>query len=206
MLNINMETEFEVKFYPIDKDEYRKILLSIGAKCVIPERMMKIAMIDRRVYPQIDPSCDLIRVRDEGSGLIRLSAKKSARDTGKMEEQKEIDVVVSDYEKTLAILTILGYKPNRYIERLRETWNYKEAEIVIDTWPGLEPYTEIEGKSEEDVKLVATELGFDWEKRLVISAVDLFSRKYGLTIDEIIKKMENITFENNPFEGLKRND
>lgn len=201
-----METEFEVKFYPIDKDEYRKILLSIGAKCVIPERMMKIAMIDRRVYPQIDPSCDLIRVRDEGSGLIRLSAKKSARDTGKMEEQKEIDVVVSDYEKTLAILTILGYKPNRYIERLRETWNYKEAEIVIDTWPGLEPYTEIEGKSEEDVKLVATELGFDWEKRLVISAVDLFSRKYGLTIDEIIKKMENITFENNPFEGLKRND
>ena len=33
-------TEFEAKFYPVDKEEYRKRLLSIGAKLTIPERKM----------------------------------------------------------------------------------------------------------------------------------------------------------------------
>ena len=42
--------EFEAKFYPVDKEKYRKKLLSIGAKLVISERkMIRIVADDRKV-------------------------------------------------------------------------------------------------------------------------------------------------------------
>ena len=34
------DTEFEAKFYPVNKEEYRRKLKSVGAKLVIPERKM----------------------------------------------------------------------------------------------------------------------------------------------------------------------
>ncbi len=191
-----MNTEFEAKFYPIDKDCFRKKLPELGAELIVPERKMRISEIDQRVYPQINSDCDHLRVRDEGNGIVRLSVK--------MGGQEEIDVVVGDYEKTLAILAILGFKPNRYVERLRETWSFKETEVLIDTWPCLEPFVEIEGASEGKVREVSLELGLDWDRRFVGYASFLFAKKYNLDHDEVIKKMEYLTFENNPFAGLPR--
>lgn len=196
-----METEFEAKFYPVNKDDYRKKLESIGAKLVIPERKMRRAIADKRGNPQID--CSYIRVRDEG-GVIRLSAKVDGQEGGEVSGQKETDVVVSDYDKTIQILEISGIKFNRYQETLRETWDYDGAEIVIDTWPGLLPYSEIETTSEEKVKEIAEKLGFDWNKKILTPAPDILMKVYNLPEDDVLEKIVNITFENNPFEKLEK--
>ncbi len=190
-------TEFEAKFYPVDKDEYRKKLTKIGATLITPERKMRRAIVDRLVYPQLQ--CDYVRVRDEGD-VIRLSAKIHAQEGGNVGDQKEIDVTVSDYDKTIQIIEMLGFAFTTYQETLRETWSYKDAEITIDTWPGLEAYSEIEANSEEAVKQIAEELGFDWKKRIITSAKELFMKKYDLTSEEALKKTSHLTFENNPFE------
>ena len=92
-----------------------------------------------------------------------------------------------------------------YQETLRETWKFQSAEITIDTWPGLETYSEIEAQSEEQVREIAQKLGFEWEKKIITSAQELFMNTYGLSHDETAKKLEHITFEQNPFQGLKRN-
>ena len=44
--------------------------------------------------------------------LIRLSYKTTANATGDLSDQKEIDVDVSDFEKTKAILEAAGLKFN----------------------------------------------------------------------------------------------
>ena len=101
-MNTKDITEYEAKFYPVNKDEYRKKLESVGAKILRPERKMIRIVADRRGNPVLSSSCN-IRVRDEGN-LIRLSLKISAEHDGKLSDQKEVDVEVSDFEKTKIIL------------------------------------------------------------------------------------------------------
>ena len=68
-------TEFEAKFYPVDKEEYRRKLEKIGAKLDIPERKLIRVLADGRLNPILERK-GYIRVRDEGN-LIRLSLKKT---------------------------------------------------------------------------------------------------------------------------------
>lgn len=66
------------------------------------------------------------------------------------------------------------------------------------TWPALETYIEIEGPSEKEIHEIAIELGMDWEKRDFVSTDVLYSRKYNMSVDEILRHISNITFENIP--------
>jgi adenylate cyclase class IV len=195
-------TEFEAKFYSVDKIEYRKKLLSIGAKLAIPERKMIRVVADRRVNSVL-PNHTNIRVRDEGN-LVRLSVKTSAEQDGALTDQKEIDVEVNDFEKTVRILEVAGIKFNRRQETLREEWEYKNAQITIDTWPGLDVYSEIEAESEEKVKEIADKIGFDWNKKIITPAPEVYAKVYGMGIEEVLSKVSNITFENNPFKGKEK--
>ena len=195
-------TEFEAKFYPVDKDEYRKKLLSIGAELDIPERKMTRIVADHRVN-SILPNHTNIRVRDEGN-LIRLSVKTSAEADGTLTDQKEIDVEVNDFDKAVRIMEIAGIKFNRKQETLREEWRYKGAQITIDTWPGLDTYSEIEAGSEKAVREIAGELGFNWDKKIITPAIEVYTKVYGIGIEEALDKTSNITFENNPFGEMKK--
>ncbi|KKQ91923.1 MAG: hypothetical protein UU16_C0009G0007 [Candidatus Woesebacteria bacterium GW2011_GWA2_40_7] len=195
-------TEYEAKFYPVNKEEYRKKLLSIGVTLTIPERKMVRIIADSRANASLAKN-NYIRVRDE-CNLIRLSYKTTADATGNLIDQKEVDVDVSDFEKTKAILEACGIKFNRRQETLREEWKYKGAQITIDTWPGLDTYSEIEADSEEKVKEIAEEFGFDWNKKIITAAAEIFEKVYGISIDEVLEKISGITFENNPFKDLPK--
>lgn len=195
-------TEFEAKFYPVNKEEYREKLLSIGAKLVIPERKMLRIVADSRANAIIKPT-NAIRIRDEG-GVIRLSLKIHADEKGILTDQKEIDVEVSDFDRAQKIMETVGVKFNRRQDTLREEWDYKGAQITIDTWPGLETYSEIEADSEEKVKEIAGDLGFDWDKKIIMAASGLFAKVYKMNIDEVLEKISYLTFENNPFKDLKK--
>lgn len=196
-----METEFEAKFYPINKEEYRKRLKLIGAKLVIPERLMRRSLADKNDNPQID--CHYIRVRDEGN-LVRLSAKIHAVEGGELSDQKEVDIEVPSFDKTIEILKRAGLKFNYYQETKREEWEYDGAQITIDTWPGLESYSEIEASSEDKVKEIAEKLKLDWTKKQLTSIDPIFAKVYGISEERALKKISTITFENNPFEGMPK--
>ena len=168
---LTMETEFEAKFYPVDKKKTRNKLRDIGAKLLTPERKMRRAIVDRRVNKQL--RCDYIRVRDEGD-RIRISAKIHADVGGKVSDQKEVDLLVNDYDKAIQVIKAMGFEFDKYQETLRETWELDGAEVEIDTWPGLESYVEIEANSEKKVKDIALKLGFDWRKKRITSVVVIY--------------------------------
>ena len=172
-------TEYEAKFYPVKKEEYRKKLQDIGAKLVIPERKMIRMVADWRDNPTLgDREC--IRVRDEG-GIVRLSYKSFVDQATKITDQKEIETEVNDFDATVKIIENIGLKFNRHQETLREEWNIDGVQITIDTWPGLETYTEIEGKSENDVIRISQMLGFDWNEKLIMPASQLYAKVYGIS-------------------------
>lgn len=194
-----MDDEFEAKFFPINKEKFRRKLKSLGAKLIFRERKMRTVLGDKRRNPQLE--CDYIRIRDEGN-LIRLSLKIHAKKEGSLSDQKETYIEVSDFNKAVEILKKLGLKLTYYQEKLRETWKFDGAEVVIDTWPGLDPIVEIEAGSEIEVKKTAEKIGLDWNKKIITEAADIFAKVYGLPVNESLEKISNITFDNNPFKKM----
>ena len=191
-----MDVEYEAKFHPVDKTEIRKKLQEVGAELTIPERKMRRAVADRRSNPWM--KSDHLRIRDEGN-LIRMSAKNIAEEGGKLTDQGEIDTEVSSYDNTFRLLKSAGIVFSYYVESLRETWELDGAEIYIDIWPGLEARLEIEADSEEKVREVTEKLGFDWNNKIITPMPETYAKVYKITIDEVLAKMSNLTFENNPF-------
>jgi hypothetical protein len=47
-------------------------------------------------------------------------------------------------------------------------------------------------------------LGFDWNKKLIFASSHLFEKVYGMGYEDVLEKMSNLTFKNNPFEGMKK--
>lgn len=138
-----------------------------------------------------------MRVRDEGD-KITLSLKSVI--AGDIKTQKEICLKIDNFDNAVKFLEWLGYKNKAYQESKREFWIFDDVEVTIDEWPFLEPFVEIEGKSEEEVKKVSEKLGFNWQEAKFCSIDYLYSWKYGLSLDKINNHTPKIVFDmKNPF-------
>jgi len=76
-------------------------------------------------------------------------------------------------------------------------WERDGAEVTIDTWPGLNPFVEVEAETEELVRKVSGELGFDFTKAGFGSIDIVYEKELGIPANIIIKLPE-ITFANPP--------
>jgi len=170
-----MKTEIEVKFLHVDFDDIRERLSALGATMTQPMRLMRRALL--RTPDMSDPLRDgFIRVRDEGD-KVTLTYKQFGEKPS-LTGAKEIEVVVSDFQATLDIFAQADLASTSFQETRRETWRLGEAEVVLDEWPWVDPYIEIEGGSEELVKATAKDLGFDWNDAVFGSAVQVYQAQY----------------------------
>ena len=64
----------------------------------------------------------------------------------------------------------------------RESWTYNGVAIEIDTWPKIPTYVEIEGETENAVKDVSSQLGFDYATAVFGSADEVFKNRYDIDI------------------------
>jgi adenylate cyclase class 2 len=167
-----MQTEIEVKFIDIAIDELRSILESNGASLAQPMRLMRRAIIET---PELTAKNAFIRVRDEGE---RHTLTYKQFDEISLTGAKEIETEVSDFSAMLALLEQVELVAKSYQESRRETWHFGDVEVVIDEWPHLRPYAEIEGPSEEAVKSAAANLGFNWDSAVFGKVTEVYQRQY----------------------------
>lgn len=191
-----MQVEYEATFIDIDKDEMRERLKKAGAQLIRPEFLQKRSVFNLPKGHQIDGAW--IRVRDQGD-KITMSLKICAK-TEKIEDQKEIGFEISSFEKAEQFLKTIGCQKKAFQESKREIWHLRDVETCIDEWPFLEPFVEIEAKSEQAVKQAAQQLGFDYTKAKFCSIDHLYAEKYNISIDVINNDMPKLTFDmENPF-------
>ncbi len=185
-----MKTEIEVKFVGIDIAAMRAKLEAAGAVLEQPLRLMR-----RQVFYLVDGDKDAyVRVRDEGDKATMTF--KRFESEGGLHGAKEIEVVVSDFGDAKDILKSSGLVPKSYQETRRETWTLGDAEVVIDEWPWLEPFIEIEGKSEEAVRAAAAALGFDWNDAVFGAVTQAYRAQYAnLPPDFIMDDVPEIKFD-----------
>lgn len=133
-----MKTEIEAKFVKLDIDDVRARLEQAGATLGQPMRMMRRQTFD----PVSDSAHRYVRgLRDEGDKVTMTY--KQFDDMG-LHGAKEIEIVVSDFEDARSILIQAGLHAKSYQETRRETWMLDGAEVVIDEWPWIKPFIEIE--------------------------------------------------------------
>ena len=189
-----MQIEYEATFTNVNKDETRAKLQAAGAKLVKPEFLMKRTVFNLPAGHEINGGW--LRVRDEGD-KITMSLK--VVEAGKIENQKEACLIVDDYQRAVNFLEHIGCARKSYQETKRELWILDNVEITIDEWPFLEPFVEVEGRNEDEVKKISKMLSFDYSEALFCAVDTLYSKKYGIS-EKVVDKEPLIIFNNsNPF-------
>jgi adenylate cyclase class 2 len=185
-----MKTEIEVKFLKVNFDVLREKLTQLGAKCVQPMRLMRRAIIEP---PELARKDAFVRVRDEGD-KVTLTYKQFD-DHEAFSGVQEIEVTVSDFDATVALLAKAGLPHKSFQESRRETWQLDGVEIVLDEWPWLSPYIEIEGQSEEGVRSAAAALGFDWADAVFGSVTAAYRVEYPEGDSRKLITLESVAFD-----------
>lgn len=190
-----MAIEYEATFADINKAQIRARLRQAGATLVKSEFLQKRLNFELPSGHEIKGGWLRVRQEDDKTTMILKII-----DGDKIENQQEICLYIDSFSEGIKFLKSIGCQEKAYQENRRELWNLDQVEIAIDEWPYLEPYVEIEGPSEEEVRAVSAKLGFDY-KKAIFGSVDIqYNKKYGLTNDYINNTIKKITFnEPNPF-------
>lgn len=195
-----MKIEYEATFENINKEEMRVRLEKAGAKLARSEFLQKRIVLNLPKGHEIPGAW--IRVLDNGRKItqtLKIIGKKAI-----IEDQKELEMKVEKFDEAVELFEKIGCEKKSYQENKRELWKIGDTEITIDTWPFLETFVEIEGKSEKEVKKASEKLGFEWGKAVFASIGNIYCRKYGITLDEFHSAAPKLTFEmENPFINAK---
>ncbi|MEA2007418.1 MAG: class IV adenylate cyclase [Patescibacteria group bacterium] len=188
-----MTIEYEATFANIDKDEIKDRLKSVGAKLIKPEFLQK-----RENFSPHNDGKGWIRVRDEGDKITMSYKRLVSRDN--IDGQKEICLEIDDYDEAKSFLETLGFKQKNFQESKREIWELDGVEICIDEWPFLEPFVEVEGKNEIEVKNICEKLGFDYSQAKFCATGNLYEEKYNVPSGVVNNHTPKIIFDmENPF-------
>ena len=188
-----MKTEFEIKFTSVDLSDLKSKLESLQAKQIKQNTLMKRVIFDN----PITPKNSYVRIRDEWD-KITLTYKNILSWDLNINSVQEIELEVSDFDSLKNIFINLWLKQKSYQETYRETWAiWEEVYFMIDVWPWLKPFVEVEWESEELVKKYCEKLWFDYSKWLFWTVDQVYLKELWISAD-IINNLSSITFENPP--------
>ena len=184
-----MKTEIEVKFVDVDIEDVRKRLKDAGAHLEHAMRDMRRALIEEEHHAADNM---FIRVRDEGDKTtLTLKKKTKSLEESTIDSTYEIETTVGDFDTTVELFKVAGWHYTTYQESRRETWQFGDVEVVIDEWPWINPYIEIEGETEEAVRSAAATLGYDGETAMFGSVDVIYNRDYpNMTVRGVIDVKE----------------
>ena len=171
-----MNTEYEIRVLEINKQKLIEKLEKLGAE-------FKGDNEQRRYVYDVIPKEDGKWIRLRTNGKKTTLTYKNVVDTT-IDGTKELEVEVSDFEKTNELLENMGIKNRGYQENRRTQYVLNGVEIDIDSWPMIPTYVEIEGKNEDEVLKTLDLLGLPNDKVTTLD-VDSVYKKYGINLKDI---------------------
>lgn len=178
----NLKTEFEIRFLEINEKEILEKLKDLNASEI--GNWLQV----RKTYDLVNPQKNSwVRLRTNGQKTT-LTIKEIL--TNKVDGTKELEIEVSDFSETDAILNKIGLTSRNFQENKRRQFKYKNVEIDIDTWPLIPTYLEIEGENEESIKKACIDLGLNYDNSTTMDVTDIYKNVYDIDI----LKIKNLTF------------
>ena len=86
-------------------------------------------------------------------------------------------------------------KYKSFPESKKETWKLDDTEILLDLWPWLEPYIELEGPNEDRLKSVANKLNLNWEDGVFGDVMVAYQNQYpNLSKNDTVANLKSVKF------------
>lgn len=174
-----MKTEFETRFLDINKKDFIAKLETLGATDKGEVKLDEIIFYDKDLKWLEEHK--FVRLRKENN-IIKLTFKSNKEQTA--DSAREVEFTVPNFDEPKDFLEAIGLVAYRVVEKYRHTFELKNVTLGIDTWPKISTYVELEGDSVDDLKLVTSIIGFDWDKRFDGDARFVY-KKYGYDFDNL---------------------
>lgn len=172
--------EMEVKFYLSDPAAFEQRLRSIGASLFQPRTFETNLRFDTPDL-SLTQNHRVLRLRQE-QGFF-LTYKGPSEPGQSVAVRQEIEIGVSDFASTQALLEALGYHINVRYEKWRTKYQLENIEFDLDEMP-FGHFVEIEGDDAQHIERMAAMLALSWPNRVNDSYLKLFEYvKQSLQLD-----------------------
>ena len=179
-----MATELEIRFLDIDIANFTKKLELLGATKVgewLQERFV-FQLPDKK-----EGEHKWIRLRTNGE-TATVAYKHVHANTIDGTEEVEFRINDKDFELAALFLEKCGFAKEGPQQNKRVRYILDSAEIDIDTWPGCPPWVEVEGKTQDEIKVLCHKLGLDFTKGTTKSVLDILIDEYGMDPKQTVCK------------------
>lgn len=102
---------------------------------------------------------------------------KGPRQKTALKSRQEIEVEVDSFESMECIFLALGLEKSISFEKKRDLWEIDECEVCLDELPLLGKFVEVEGPSEDKIRLVLQKIGLSAADHIEISYARLMREK-----------------------------
>jgi adenylate cyclase class 2 len=191
-MNTNNQ-EIEVKFLISDLPALLEKIQNLGALMLRP-RMLEVNLRFDTLDRKLSERAQVLRLRQDDQAI--LTFKSPGQIVDGVISRTELEVVVSDFQSTRAILEALGFQVFMTYEKYRQNYQLNDLVASVDEMP-YGNFIELEGHSPEHVRETAALLRLDWEQRINLSytaLLGLFNQNTGYSF-------RDLSFE--VFSGLK---
>ena len=185
-----MDTEVEAKFLNVDHDELRAKLEAAGATRERPIQTVRRVMMDFPDNRLEETRKGRLRISDEGY-TVKLTYKQP--DNWAPSGVRMAEVVVAGLDAAKNLLETIGMEAKAYQETKRETWRMGESRVILNQWPFVRPFCELEGEDEAELKRLAAALELRWDDAVFGSIEPVYLAEYDITEDEF-HRINDLTF------------
>ena len=185
--------EIEVKFLISNLPALLEKIQSLGALTLRP-RMLEINLRFDTHDMKLSERAQVLRLRQDDQAI--LTFKSPGEIVNGVISRTELEVVVSNFQTTRAILEALGFQVFMTYEKYRQNFKLNELVASVDEMP-YGNFIELEGSSPEHVRATADLLGLDWNQRINLSYTALL----GLYNQNTGHTFRDLSFET--FSGLR---
>jgi adenylate cyclase class 2 len=186
----NNNLEVEVKFLVSDLTAVRERLLAVGAQLDKP-RIYEHNIRYDNAWGGLLRKGILLRLRQDKIARLTFKGIPKEEIQSEAKVREELEIEVSDFATTAAILERIGFEERQVYEKYRETFTLGSVEVVLDEMP-FGNFVELEGE-EELIREAADLLQLDWDKRILDNYLALMSR---------LKEHHNLPFEDLTFDNF----
>jgi adenylate cyclase class 2 len=168
---MNQPVEKEVKFLLLDPERFDLRMQNLGAR-LVSNRVFEYNLRFDTQDGILLKKRQVLRLRKDEN--IRLTYKDASESRTDIASRTEIEINVSDFERTRALLEALGYITIAVYEKYRTTWEFGQCEVTLDELPcGF--FVEVEGPDANKIHQVVEKIGLKWEKRILIGILAIYA-------------------------------
>ena len=184
------QLEIEVKFYITDRSPISENIQQIGG--ISSGRALEVNTRFDDSQQSLYKKGELLRLRKTAGDNILTYKSLPEKTDRRFKVYNESEMSVSDSEIAIQILNHLGFHAQQVYEKWRESFKLGATHLCLDEMP-YGNFLEIEGEPEE-IQSVAAGLGLDWEQRILMNYLEIFSR---------LKKILDLPFSDVTFENFE---